>query len=98
MTLFLGTGIRISELVGIDMDDVNFSANEFSVVRKGGKEDILVFGEEARKALLDYMLERERMTPQPGHENALFLSLQNRRITVRAVENLVKSMPNWQRP
>ena len=90
LTLFLGTGIRISELVGIDMDDVNFSANEFSVVRKGGKEDILVFGEEARKALLDYMLERERMTPQPGHENALFLSLQNRRITVRAVENLVK--------
>ncbi|MPN16203.1 Tyrosine recombinase XerC [bioreactor metagenome] len=36
------------------------------------------------------MLERERMTPQIGHEEALFLSLQNRRITVRAVENLVK--------
>ena len=90
LTLFLGTGIRISELVGIDMDDINFSANEFSVVRKGGKQDILVFGDEARKALLNYMLERERMTPQPGHEEALFLSLQNRRITVRAVENLVK--------
>ena len=90
LTLFLGTGIRISELVGIDMDDINFSANEFSVVRKGGKQDILVFGYEARKALLNYMLERERMTPQPGHEEALFLSLQNRRITVRAVENLVK--------
>lgn len=90
LTLFLGTGIRISELVGIDMDDVNFSANEFSVLRKGGKQDILVFGEEARAALLDYMLERERMMPQAGHEEALFLSLQNRRITVRAVENLVK--------
>ena len=72
MTLFLGTGIRISELVGIDMDDVNFSANEFSVVRKGGKEDILVFGEEARKALLDYMLERERMTPSLGTKTPCF--------------------------
>ena len=90
LTLFLGTGIRISELVGIDMDDINFSANEFSVIRKGGKQDVLVFGEEARKALLDYMLQREHLSPQPGHEEALFLSLQNRRITVRAVENLVK--------
>ncbi len=90
LTLFLGTGIRISELVGIDMDDINFSANEFSIIRKGGNQDILVFGEEARSALLNYMLDRERIATQPGHENALFLSLQNRRITVRAVENLVK--------
>lgn len=90
MTLFLGTGIRISELVGIDMDDINFSANEFSIIRKGGKQDILVFGDEARKALLDYMMEREHIIAQEGHENALFLSMQRRRITVRAVENLVK--------
>lgn len=90
MTLFLGTGIRISELVGIDMDDINFSANEFSIIRKGGKQDILVFGHEARKALLDYMMEREHIIAQEGHENALFLSMQRRRITVRAVENLVK--------
>lgn len=90
MTLFLGTGIRISELVGIDMDDINFSANEFSIIRKGGKQDILVFGDEARKALLDYMMEREHIIAQEGHENALFISMQRRRITVRAVENLVK--------
>lgn len=90
LTLFLGTGIRISELVGIDMDDINFSANEFSVIRKGGNQDILVFGDEARSALLDYMLKREQLTPAEGHEDALFLSLQNKRITVRAVENLVK--------
>lgn len=90
LTLFLGTGIRISELVGIDMDDINFSANEFSVIRKGGGQDILVFGDEARAALLSYMLEREKIAAAPGHEEALFLSLQKRRITVRAVENLVK--------
>lgn len=90
LTLFLGTGIRISELVGIDLDDVNFSQNEFSIIRKGGKQDILVFGQEARDALLHYMLDRERILAAEGHENALFLSLQNKRITVRAVENLVK--------
>ena len=90
LTLFLGTGIRISELVGIDMDDVNFSSNEFSIVRKGGNQDILVFGDEAREALLAYMLQRETMNAAEGHENALFLSLQKKRLTVRAVENLVK--------
>ena len=90
LTLFLGTGIRISELVGIDMDDINFTSNEFSIVRKGGKQDILVFGDEAREALLQYMLERERIQATPGHEDALFLSLQKTRLTVRAVENLVE--------
>ncbi len=90
LTLFLGTGIRISELVGIDMDDINFSSNEFSIIRKGGKQDILVFGEEAREALLQYMLERERIQAAQGHEEALFLSLQKTRLTVRAVENLVE--------
>lgn len=90
LTLFLGTGIRISELVGIDLDDINFSSNEFSIIRKGGKQDILVFGDEAREALLQYMLEREKIQTAPGHEDALFLSLQRTRITVRAVENLVE--------
>lgn len=90
LTLFLGTGIRISELVGINIDDINFSENEFSIIRKGGNQDILVFGDEARAALLNYMLEREHMNACEGHEEALFLSLQNRRLTVRAVENLVK--------
>ena len=90
LTLFLGTGIRISELVGINMDDINFSENEFSIIRKGGNQDILVFGDEARTALLNYMLEREQMNAAEGHEEAMFLSLQNKRLTVRAVEYLVK--------
>ena len=61
-----------------------------NIVRKGGKQDILVFGDEAREALLQYMLERERIQAAPGHEDALFLSLQKTRLTVRAVENLVE--------
>lgn len=90
LTLFLGTGIRISELVGIDLDDVNFESNEFLIVRKGGAQDILAFGDEVRAALLTYYEERAAMTPEAGHENALFLSSQRKRITARAVEYLVK--------
>ena len=76
--------------MGINIDDINFSENEFSIIRKGGNQDILVFGDEARAALLNYMLEREQMNAAEGHEEALFLSLQSKRLTVRAVENLVK--------
>ncbi|MBQ7061179.1 MAG: tyrosine-type recombinase/integrase [Clostridia bacterium] len=90
VTLFLGTGMRISELVGLNMDDVDFMQNEVRIVRKGGNQDVLVFGSEVRRALLDYMLRREGIRAEEGHEKALFLSLQNKRITVRAVEQLVK--------
>ncbi|MDL2257947.1 tyrosine-type recombinase/integrase [Eubacteriales bacterium OttesenSCG-928-K08] len=90
LTLFLGTGIRISELVGIDMSDLDFVNNTFLITRKGGNQDMLVFGAEVRAALLNYLLERETVSPAPGHEKALFLSIQKKRLTVRAIENLVK--------
>lgn len=90
LTLLLGTGIRVSECVGLDLNDVNFDVCGIKVRRKGGYEAIVYFGDEVETALLDYLEERQHIIPVEGHENALFLSLQNRRITVRAVENLVK--------
>ncbi|MBR4085263.1 MAG: tyrosine-type recombinase/integrase [Lachnospiraceae bacterium] len=90
LTLLLGTGIRVSECVGLDLNDVDFEVNGIRILRKGGKEAVVYFGEEVEIALLDYFEEREYIVPQEGHENALFLSLQNRRIAVRSVENLVK--------
>ncbi len=90
LTLLLGTGIRVSECVGLDMSDVNFDVGGIKIRRKGGFEAVIYFGEEVEIALLDYMEERERIIPVEGHENALFLSLQNRRMAVRSVENLVK--------
>lgn len=90
MTLLLGTGIRVSECVGLDIKDVDFDNDGIKVRRKGGYEAIVYFGEEVREALLDYMDEREHMIPATGHEEALFLSMQNRRMAVRSVENLVK--------
>ena len=90
LTLLLGTGIRVSECVGLDIKDVDFDNDGIKVRRKGGYEAIVYFGEEVREALLRYMDEREHMIPSQGHEDALFLSMQNRRIAVRSVENLVK--------
>ncbi len=89
LTLFLSTGIRISELVGLNIDDIDFKANAFKVTRKGGAQSILYFTEETATALGDYLDERASQQLIEGYP-ALFLSLQKRRITVRAVENLVK--------
>lgn len=90
LTLFLGTGIRVSELVGINIDDLDFSINGFLVTRKGGSQAILYFPDEVAVVLKDYLKLRQAMTPLPGHEDALFLSLQNKRISVRAVQMMVK--------
>ncbi len=90
LTLLLGTGIRVSECVGIDLEDLDFKNNGVKIRRKGGYETIVYFGEEVELALLEYLEERQHTIPLSGHEHALFLSMQNRRITVRAVENLVK--------
>ena len=98
LTLFLGTGIRVSELVGINIDDVDFSINGFLVTRKGGSQAILYFPDEVAQVLKDYMKLRKTMSPAPGHEDALFLSLQNRRISVRAVQLMVKKYASQAAP
>ena len=90
VTLLLGTGIRVSECVGLDVTDIDFKNDAIRVVRKGGSEMMIYFGEEVEKALLDYLEERDSITPVAGHENALFYSTQRKRIGVQAVENMVK--------
>ena len=90
LSLFLGTGIRISECVGLNIDDFDFEQNAFVITRKGGKEVILYLSDEVADALKDYMEERVHIDTLPGHDDAFFLSIQKRRITQRAVENMVK--------
>ncbi len=90
LTLLLGTGIRVSECVGLDLEDVDFKNGGIRIHRKGGKEVTVYFGIEVEDALLDYLEQREQMVPEAGSEHALFLSLQMKRISVRSVENLVK--------
>ena len=90
ITLLLGTGIRVSECIGLNLDDVDFKNAGIHIHRKGGKEVVIYFGDEVEDALRLYMDERSRIFPAEGHEDALFLSLQRKRISVRSVENLVK--------
>lgn len=88
-TLLLGTGIRVSECVGLDLEDLDFKNNRIKIMRKGGKEDFVYFGEEVAETLYDYYAERKTVVTKEGHEHALFLSVQKRRMCVQAIENLV---------
>ena len=90
MTLLLGTGLRVSECVGLNINDVDFRNGGLRIHRKGGKEVIVYFGAEVEYALQDYLSEREHIVPEEGSEEALFLSMQRKRINVRIVEKMVK--------
>lgn len=96
LSLLLGTGIRVSECVGLNVTDIDFDTNAFTITRKGGNRAILYFGDEVAEALTEY-IEGERKALinrceklEIGDADALFLSLQVRRISVRAVEKMVK--------
>lgn len=97
ITLLLGTGIRVSECVGLDIKDIDFSQNALKVKRKGGSEAILYFPEEVAESLKEWLKKRETL-PIDDDENALFISLQNKRMCVRAVENMVKKFAKESSP
>lgn len=91
LTLMLGTGIRVSECNGLDITDVDLKVNSLTIVRKGGGQDLLYFGDEIHDVLSDYIdTERSVIKPVAGHENALFYSRLGKRISVDAIEKLVK--------
>ncbi len=91
LTLLLGTGIRVSECVGLDLTDVDFKNYGITVTRKGGNQMVVYFGDEVADALLQYIEgDRKATKALEGHENALFLSTQRKRMGVQSVENMVK--------
>lgn len=90
ITLLLGTGIRVSECVGLNIKDIDFKNYGIKVHRKGGYEAVVYFGDEVEAALKKYLEERMSVETLAGHTEALFLSMQRKRISVRAVEQLVK--------
>lgn len=90
ITLFLGTGIRISELVGLNIEDFDFKNRSFVVTRKGGNRTVLYYNPQVGVAIAEYLTSRESNSQVPSSERALFLSLQNKRISTRAVQELVK--------
>lgn len=85
LVFFLTTGVRISELVGLNIGDINQENSSFRITRKGGSQTILFAPEELQKQLALYLKN------EPTDRNSpLFKSLQGKRISVRAVQNLVK--------
>lgn len=90
LSLMLGTGIRVSECVGLDINDVDFENDRIKVVRKGGSESFVYFSDEVHETLFNFMEERKNIVPMEGYENALFISSKKQRLCVRSVENLVK--------
>lgn len=92
MTLLLGTGIRVSECVGIDITDIDFEASAIKIHRKGGKETFIYYGNEVKIALENYINNSRKkiVEEQNLDEQALFLSIQNKRLNQRSIEKLVK--------
>lgn len=90
ITMLLGTGMRVSELVGLDLTDIDFDDGAIHITRKGHRRDTVYMGEEIEETLKEY-IQGARLSYRPDeNEKALFLSLRHKRITVRSVEILLK--------
>ena len=92
LILFLTYGLRLSELQQLNVSSFNSSRGEFKIYRKRGKESIMPLNISATEVVRDY-IDRERPHEekiQDGHTDALFLSLQGRRMTERQIRDLVK--------
>lgn len=90
-TLLLTSGIRVSEMVGLNIEDVSFTNYRIQITRKGGKRQYIPLSDETLEVLKEYLEERKKVSPAlPEDETALFLSTQNTRMTTAAVQNLIK--------
>ena len=92
LLMFITYGLRLFELQQLNVSSFNFNRGEFKIYRKRDKEAIMPLNRSVTEVIIDY-LENERPDDEkiiPGHEDALFLSLQGRRMTERAIRDLVK--------
>ncbi len=86
ITLFLNCGMRVSELVGINISDVDRELRSLRVLGKGNKERIIYLNDACREAISAYMVDRRNRT---SNSNALFLSSRDQRISVKTVQWMV---------
>jgi integrase/recombinase XerC len=92
LELLYGSGLRVSELVGLDLEHLALDAEELRVLGKGNKERVVPVGSRAREALGEYLTCRTELRPKRGPElpSAVFVSRRGRRLSVRAVQKLVR--------
>lgn len=89
LELLYATGIRVSELVGINEEDVNFEERLIRIRGKGKKERLVPFGRLAEARLMAYLEARKLLIQKRMGERALFVNYQGRRLTPRSVERVV---------
>ena len=90
ITLFLNCGMRLSELVGININDITFSECKLNVIGKGNKERTIYLNNACISAINDYLLERPKEGIKYDSKNALFLSERRERISNRTVQTIVR--------
>ena len=90
ITLFLNCGMRLSELVNINIKDIDFSENKLNVIGKGNKERTIYLNKACVNAINAYLADRPREGVKFDSRDALFLSEQRRRISNRTVQYVVK--------
>ncbi len=90
ITLFLNCGMRLSELVGINIADIDFLEYRLKVLGKGNKERMVYLNKACVEALNNY-LEVRRADPKAANEPALFISNQHKRISKRRVQQIVEN-------
>ena len=89
LELLYATGIRVSELIGINLEEISFEERLIRVRGKGKKERLIPFGRKAEESLVLYLRARTSLLKGRGGENALFLNYRGGRLTPRSVERLV---------
>lgn len=90
ITLFLNCGMRLSELVGIDITDINFDEESLSIIGKGNKERTIYLNKACIKAINEYLAVRPKAVKKQEAKNALFLSERLERISKRTVQYIVE--------
>ena len=90
ITLFLNCGMRLSELVGINLKDIDFNENKLNVTGKGNKERTIYLNKACVNAINNYLAVRPKNGIKQGDSDALFLSERLERISNRTVQHIVK--------
>ena len=90
ITLFLNCGMRLSELIGINISDIDFENRKLNVIGKGNKERTIYLNDACISAIKDYLAIRPHDAVKFDSRDALFLSEQKKRISKRTVQYIVK--------
>ena len=89
-TTYLGTGIRVSELINLNIEDLDLDTNSFIVTRKGGDQQEIFMPQQVKETISEY-LEQEKSLRETIEKGPLFLSRNGKRFTTAGIEKLLKN-------